>query len=112
MKMLKFAVFYWTSIAAARILEAMSYAYIKIQTNSKHNCLTVPLAAMTDSENNSVFVVTGENKIEKCNVKTGANDGQNIEITGGLQENEVVVLESFEGLGDGLNVEVNFDEGD
>ena len=102
----------WEVDNRARILEAMTYNDIKIQTNSGNNCLTVPLAAMTDSENNSVFVVNSENKIEKRNVTTGANDGQNIEIIGGLQENEVVVLESFAGLEDGLKVEAIFEEGD
>ena len=66
---------------------------------------------MADSENNLVFVVNGENKIEKREVKCGANDGKYIEILSGLKENEVVVVESFEGLEEGLKVEINFEEG-
>ena len=101
----------WEVDNRARILEPMTYNDIKIQTNSGHNCLTVPLSAMADSENNLVFVVNNENKIEKREVKCGANDGKNIEVLSGLKENEVVVLESFEGLEDGLKVEINFEEG-
>ena len=101
----------WEIDNRARILEPMTYNNIKIQTNSGHRCLTVPLSAMADSENNLVFVVNGENKIEKREVKCGANDGKYIEILSGLKENEVVVVESFEGLEDGLKVEINFEEG-
>ena len=101
----------WEIDNRARILEPMTYNNIKIQTNSGHRCLTVPLSAMADSENNLVFVVNGENKIEKREVKCGANDGKYIEILSCLKENEVVVVESFKGLEDGLKVEINFEEG-
>ena len=100
----------WEVDNRAGILEPMTYNNIEIHTNIKHRCLTVPLSAMSDSENNFVFVVNGENRIEKREVKCGVNDGKYIEIISGLNENEVVVLESFEGLEDGLKVEINFEE--
>ena len=74
--------------------------------------MSVPLTAMTDSERKMVFVVNGEGVVERRSIETGANDGTYIEVLNGLNEGEVVVLESFEGLDNGVKVEVTLEEGE
>ena len=72
--------------------------------------MTVPLNSMADSENNLVFVVK-DGIIERREVLTGVSDGTDIEILSGLSEGEIVVLESFEGLADGMKVEIKIEDG-
>ena len=101
----------WEVNNSAHLLEPMTYNNIRIRASRGHKCLTVPLSAMSDSEHDTVYVVSSEGIIERRAVQTGANDGENIEILKGLKAGEVVVLDSFEGLSDGVKVEVTI-EGD
>lgn len=96
----------WSIDNASGMLEPLTYTGVTIQVEEAHQCLTVPLTAMTDSENKSAFVVKSDGTVEKRLVRTGANDGTFIEVIDGLKEGETVVLESFEGLSNGVKVEV------
>lgn len=102
----------WEVNNNSHILEPLTYNDVLIQTGVGHECLTVPLTAMTDSENNLVYVVNSDGTVERREVKTGGNDGKYIEILSGLKESEIVVLESFEGLENGTKVEVTIEEGE
>ena len=66
----------------------------------------MPLAAMIDSNHNAVFVVTPQDTLERRAVKTGADDGDYIEIISGLKEGETVITSAAEGLEDGVKVTV------
>ena len=74
--------------------------------------MTVPLAAMIDSNRSAVFVVTPENTLERRAVKTGADDGTYVEIVWGIKEGETVVTSASEGLKEGMKVELTLMEGD
>ena len=102
----------WSIDNAAHILEPLTYTGVTMQADKGYDCLTVPLTAMTDSERKMVFVVNGEGVVERRSIETGANDGTYIEVLNGLNEGEVVVLESFEGLDNGVKVEVTLEEGE
>ena len=102
----------WEIDNRSHILEPMTYNDVSMQANSGHKCLTVPLSAMADSENNMVFVVNDSGIVEKRKVTTGANDDEYIEIISGLRAGERVVLDSFEGLEDGVKIELIMKEGD
>jgi len=102
----------WEINNNAHLLEPMTYNNIKMHANRGNNCLTVPLSAMTDSEHNTVFVVKPDGIIEKRTIETGANDGKYIEVVSGLKDGEVVILESFDGLADGVKVEITLEEGE
>lgn len=102
----------WEVNNRAHVLEPLTYNNVSIHAGVGRKCLTVPISAMNDSENNSVFVVNPDGIIEKRNVITGSDDGKYIEILSGLTEGETVVLESFDGLADGVRVEVTIEEGE
>lgn len=95
---------------SAKILEPLTYNGVTIESDSARPCLTVPLEAMVTSEKNSVFVVKPDNTIELRDVKTGTDDGTNIEVISGLKSDEVVIVGSFEGLKDGTKVDITLQE--
>ena len=72
----------------------------------------MPLAAMIDSNDDAVFVVTTENKLERRSVKRGTDDGNFVEILSGLSEGETVITSAAEGLENGMKVTVTLTEGE
>ncbi len=88
------------------LLEQQAYSGAVLRSSRSRKLLAVPLDAMTDSNHNAVFVVTPQNTIERRIVKTGADDGEYIEILTGLSEGETVITSASEGLEDGMKVTV------
>ena len=88
------------------LLEQQAYSGAILTSARARNFLTVPLAAMIDSNRNSVFVVTPENILQRRKVRTGIDDGNYVEIISGLGEGETVVISASEGLEDGTKVTV------
>ena len=94
------------------LLEPQAYSGAILTTSQTQKFLTVPLAAMIDSNRNAVFVVTAQDTLERRAVKTGVDDGNYIEIIWGVQEGETVVTSAAEGLMDGMKVTVTLTGGD
>ena len=94
------------------LLEQQAYSGVILQSARAWKVLTVPLAAMTDSNRDSVFVVTAENTFERRKVKTASDDGNFVEIVSGLSEGETVITSATEGLETGMKVTVTLTEGD
>lgn len=94
----------------ARILEPLTYNGVSIRTDRDYECIVVPLAAMADASHEEVFAVQSDGTVNRREIVTGANDGKYIEILSGLAEGDVVVVESFEGLEDGVKVNVAVEE--
>jgi RND family efflux transporter MFP subunit len=70
------------------------YASVKIPLHSVANVLTVPVQAVQSAGEGKggVLVVDEVNKIESRNVALGLQSATDVEITSGLQENEMVVF--------------------
>ena len=94
------------------LLEQQAYSGAVLRSSRSRKLLAVPLDAMTDSKHNTVFVVTPQDTIERRAVKTGADDGEYIEILTGLKEGETVITSAAEGLEDGMKVTVTLTGGD
>ena len=94
------------------LLEQQAYSGAVLRSSRSRRLLAVPLAAMTDSHRNAVFVVTPQSTIERREVKTGVDDGEYIEILTGLNEGETVITSASEGLEDNMKVTVNLIGGD
>ena len=94
------------------LLEQQAYSGAIIRSSRSRKLLAVPLDAMTDSKHNAVFIVTPQNTIERRSVKTGADDGEYIEILTGLNEGDTVITSAAEGLEDGMKVTVTLTGGD
>ena len=94
------------------LLEQQAYSGVILKSARARRVLAVPLAAMTDSNRNAVFVVTSENTLERRAVKTGSDDGNFIEIVSGLSEGETVITSATSGLESGTKVTVTLTGGD
>src|SRR6266581_1253205 len=82
------------------------YAIVKIGIERKEDALLVPLeAVVTERAGASVFTVV-ENKARKTPIKTGFNDGANVEIASGLNAGQAVILVGKRSLSDGQAVKV------
>ena len=79
------------------------FGQVIIEVKSKEDVLAVPLKALL--ENSYVMVVEG-NKAVRKNVTTGLKNKDLIEITSGLNENDLVIVEGNFGLPDGNPVEI------
>lgn len=91
------------------ILEPQSYRNVRLQVKQNFTCLTVPLTAMLNQEQNSVFVLNADNTIQRREVVTGVNDGKYIEIISGLSEGDIVITSDTNGLKDGTKVDITID---
>jgi len=85
------------------ILKPGTFGRLILEVNTKENSLAVPQMAIL--ENSYVFVVEG-NKAVKKTVTTGLKNTDLIEITSGLNEGDLVIVEGNFGLADGSPVEV------
>ena len=94
------------------LLEQQAYSGAILKSSAAKKSLTVPLAAMTDSKRNAVFVATAEKTLERRAVQTGSDDGNFIEILSGLSEGETVITSAAEGLEEGMKVTLTLTEGD
>jgi multidrug efflux pump subunit AcrA (membrane-fusion protein) len=72
------------------------YASVKMPLHSAANVLTVPIQAVqpVTAGKGAVLVVDHNNKIENRNVTLGMQSATDVEITSGLQENEIVIFGS------------------
>lgn len=96
----------WEVDNRTRILEPMTYNGISMRMGDSYEALTLPLSAMVDKSRDKVFVVDEQNIIHERNVETGAVADKYIEILSGISEGEVVVTGNFEGLEDGMQVDI------
>ena len=88
------------------LLEQQTYTGGVLRSSRSIRLLTVPIAAMLDTNRSAVFVVTSANTLERRAVTTGADDGTYVEILSGLREGETVVTSAAEGLENGMKVTV------
>lgn len=96
----------WQVDNMSGLLEPQTYGGVSLRSLVGHSCLSIPLAAITDSAKNVVFVVRADSTLERREVKLGADDGQWVEVISGLNEGEIVVTDSTEDLFDNMPVSV------
>src|SRR6266446_1350628 len=83
------------------------YALVKIGIERKQDALLVPVEGLVVEKAGAfVFMVVG-NKAKRTPVKTGFNDGANVEIVGGVKSDQPVILVGKRALSDGQAVTVS-----
>lgn len=85
------------------VLKPGLFGRIILEVSTRENSLAVPQKAIL--ENSYVLVVEG-NKAVRRNVTTGLKNSDLVEITSGLNEGDLVIVEGNFGLADGSPVEV------
>ncbi|MGH9342309.1 MAG: efflux RND transporter periplasmic adaptor subunit [Terriglobia bacterium] len=88
-------------------LKAGSTVQLSVVAKSVPNALVIPASAVLTAADGttSVMVVGKDNVAHQTQVKTGIHEGDNVEITSGLQAGERVVTEGAFGLPDGTKVQ-------
>src|SRR5262249_11633815 len=82
------------------------YASVQLEVERKQDALLVPVATVLfEKAGTSVFVVV-EGKAKKTPVRTGFNDGVNVEILEGVNGGQSLILVGKQPLNDGLPVQV------
>src|SRR5471032_341963 len=88
-------------------LFAAQFVNIKLLVDTLHNKTVVPVAAIQRGADGSfVFVVTPDKTVTQRNVKTGVQDGNNIQILSGVKPGDTVVVDGADRLRDGADVEI------
>jgi multidrug efflux system membrane fusion protein len=83
------------------------FVNVRLLVDTLHNQTVVPVAAIQRGADGSfVFVVTPEKTVNQRNVKTGVQDGDNIQILSGLKPGDTVVVDGADRLRDGADVEL------
>jgi RND family efflux transporter MFP subunit len=89
-----------------RMLRPGMYATAKILLDQRDSALTVPATAVLRQQNEFYCCRIEDGVIRRQRVTMGIRTGEDIEITEGLQDSDVVVLARTESLADGQAVEV------
>jgi multidrug efflux system membrane fusion protein len=83
------------------------FVNVKLLVDTLHNQVVVPVAAIQRGADGSfVFAVTPEKTVTQRNVKTGVQDGNNIQILSGIKAGDTVVVDGADRLRDGADVEI------
>jgi membrane fusion protein (multidrug efflux system) len=81
-----------------------AYATVQLEVERKENALLLPVQTLlVEKAGTSVFTVA-DGKAKKTAVQTGFNDGANVEITGGINPGQAVILLGKQTLNDGQPV--------
>jgi membrane fusion protein, multidrug efflux system len=84
-----------------------AFVNVRLLVDTLHNQTVVPVAAIQRGADGSfVFVVTPEKTVTQRDVKTGVQDGNNIQILSGIKAGDTVVVDGADRLRDGADVEI------
>jgi len=90
-----------------RELRPGAYASVQFEVQRKMDALLMPVQALSAEKAGTFAFTIAEGKAKKIPVKTGFNDGTNVEITDGVKPGEPVVLVGKQTLNDGQPVVVS-----
>jgi len=83
------------------------FVNIRLLVDTLHNQTVVPVAAIQRGADGSfVFVVTPDKTVNQRSVKTGVQDGDNIQVLSGVKPGDTVVVDGADRLRDGADVEI------
>jgi multidrug efflux system membrane fusion protein len=83
------------------------FVNVKLFVDTLHSQTIVPVAAIQRGADGSfVFVVTPEKTVTQRDVKTGVQDGNNIQVLSGVKAGDTVVVDGADRLRDGADVEI------
>src|SRR4051812_13899805 len=83
------------------------FVNIRLLVETLHNQTVVPVAAIQRGADGSfVFVVTPDKTVTQRSVKTGVQDGDNIQVLSGVKAGDTVVVDGADRLRDGADVEI------
>jgi multidrug efflux pump subunit AcrA (membrane-fusion protein) len=81
-----------------------TYASVQLEVERKQDAVLVPVQALLVEKAGSFIFTVADGKAKKTLVRTGFNDGVNVEITDGMKPGLLVILVAKQTLSDGQNV--------
>jgi multidrug efflux system membrane fusion protein len=83
------------------------FVNIRLLVNTLHNQTVIPVAAIQrGADGTFVFAVTPDKTVAQRTVKTGVQDGNNIQVLSGIKAGDTVVVDGADRLRDGADVEI------
>jgi multidrug efflux system membrane fusion protein len=83
------------------------FVNIRLLVETLHNQTVIPVAAIQrGADGTYVFVVTPDKTVAQRTVKTGVQDGNNIQVLSGIKAGDTVVIDGADRLRDGADVEI------
>jgi multidrug efflux system membrane fusion protein len=83
------------------------FVNIRLLIETLHNQTVIPIAAIQrGADGTYVFVVTPDKTVSQRTVKTGVQDGNNIQVLSGVKAGDTVVVDGADRLRDGADVEI------
>lgn len=81
------------------------YVQVKLSKNTKSPCIVIPQSALQEDQTGTyVFIVDDKKIVQQKYVKQGVVFGENIVITSGLKEGELVISQGFLKVKPGIEV--------
>jgi multidrug efflux system membrane fusion protein len=83
------------------------FVNVKLLVDTLHNQTVVPVAAIQHGADGTfVFVATPDKTVNQRTVKTGIQDGNNVQILSGIKPGDTVVVDGADRLRDGADIEI------
>ncbi|MBU1078446.1 MAG: efflux RND transporter periplasmic adaptor subunit [Spirochaetes bacterium] len=92
----------------SHLIKPGMFARANIYTGKERTCLTIPAASVITSESNtgSIFTLHKNNEVYAKKIEFKETIDNKVEVTSGLKENEIVIINNTEKLNDGDVVDV------
>jgi RND family efflux transporter MFP subunit len=82
------------------------FVEVQIAIGAKENVLVIPRKAILYKQNNTYVFVMNRNQVSQREITLGLTEEDEVEVTSGLAEGDVIVIVGVEGLKDGQRVDV------
>jgi len=82
------------------------FVEVRIVIGKKEDVLVIPRKALLYKQNKTYIFVMDQNQVSQREVLLGLTEEDDVEVTSGLNEGEVIVVVGVEGLQDGQRVDV------
>lgn len=82
------------------------FVEVRIAIGAKENVLVIPRKAILYKQNKTYVFVLNRNQVSQREILLGMIEEDHVEVTDGLDENEMIVIVGVEGLKDGQRVDV------
>ncbi|MBN1897743.1 MAG: efflux RND transporter periplasmic adaptor subunit [Spirochaetes bacterium] len=95
---------------ADHILKPGMFARAHIFTGKKTESITIPSSCVVSSKENTaeIFVLHNKNEVYTRKIEFTETTGNRLDVTKGLNENDLVILDNIEKLNEGDKVDVQF----
>jgi len=82
------------------------FVEVRIAIGAKENVLVIPRRAILYKQNKTYVFVMNRNQVSQREISLGLTEEDEVEVTNGLAEGDVIVVVGVEGLKDGQRVDV------